>query len=205
MGVINKYFKLKEFRKDIIILLCIICLPFLFFIYKIVPKDKLWVNNFFILDSGFYEDSQFFIWFICAKLMTLILLSIWFITCIHKWRYTLLFPMIIEILKLHSIIKTWEINSNYNSNIKETLIFSIPFIITILFISNRVNYYNSSKPINEKINNEINNHLIKLSKFDTKYYGSIRKEFIYLKKNKQQIGTKEYLIKLIQLRDKMAI
>jgi hypothetical protein len=114
-------------------------------------------------------------------------------------------PIITEIYKLFTVLKSWKVDYNYIADLKEIIVISILYLGTIVLISKYFSYHKESRLINENVNNEINNHLIKLSKFDVKYYKSIRKEFIELKKNKENIDKRDYLVKLIKLRDQMTI
>lgn len=206
MTILNRYFVRKNLEKDLLIISVIIVLPFIFFMYKLVPETRIWTTDLFIIDSGeYYNNANFFIWFICVKLMTLILLTIWFITCMYRWRYALFFPMIFEIFKLSIIIEALHFEKNHFMIFFDSLLFSIPYIILVLLLANYINYYKFSKPINERINSEINDHLVALSKFDVHNYKSIRKEFYELKNKKHKMDTKKYLVKLIKLRDNITV
>jgi hypothetical protein len=66
-------------------------------------------------------------------------------------------------------------------------------------------YQNRGVVYEVPLNNEINNQITKLSKFDKKDYKSVKRELKKLEVLKQKINKKEYLIKLIELRDQLTI
>ncbi|MBR9846780.1 MAG: hypothetical protein GYB35_12065 [Algicola sp.] len=55
------------------------------------------------------------------------------------------------------------------------------------------------------MNSQINSYLEKVSRLDTNYYKSIKEEYIVLKKEKLSLDEKEYLTKLLKLRDKLIL
>ncbi|WCO03108.1 hypothetical protein [Psychroserpens ponticola] len=102
-------------------------------------------------------------------------------------------------------MKILEFNVDYIPEFSVTLLFSIPYLIFILLISKTIGYYKHSRPFTKTVNNEINIQLLKIAKFDSKNYKSVKKELIVLLNNKNSMQKKEYLKKLIALRDKITI
>lgn len=203
MIIVRKYFEINKLRKDIAVLLSIVFLPFLFFIYKIVPEKKIWTTELFIIESGVFDDVQYFIWFISVKLLTLALLLIWYFTCTNKWKSIILFPIIIESYKLYSIVNVWSKGYVLKHSTKEILIILICAIVFVLIMLLRSENLKNPRTVNEKMNDQINNYLKKITKFDVNYYQSIKNEFIDIKKENKNLEKREYLLRLVELRDKL--
>ena len=107
-------------------------------------------------------------WLICTKLLLIISLSVWFITCKHWWRYVILVPLIIELFKLSSI---------YNDNtivIDEieylySLPITIPVIVFVIILSNKVGYFSKHHDLSNEINREIESLLKELEPNNKKH------------------------------------
>ncbi|WP_456440969.1 hypothetical protein [Psychroserpens sp.] len=156
----------------------------------------------FEIDAGFYGDSKKLIWYLSVKILTLLLLSLWYLSCSQKWRFIILFPVFAEISKIIFLIKSIKQVLNNEFFLFETFLFSIPYIFFLLFISHKMTY-NKESSNTMKFNNEINNEIASLSEFNSKDYIIIKKELIQIMKNKNITTNREYLIKLIALRDRM--
>jgi len=184
-------------------MISIIVLPFLFYFYTIAPEDtRVWKTMLYTFDSGYFETIDLYLWTLSIKFLTMGLLSIWFVSCAQKWKYVLVFPIILEFYKLFVNINYAE-KGNQDINIINTLYVSIPYIIILVIISHKLNYTSNRNKTNNLINEEINNHLIMISKFKTKDYKLIKKEFDLIKK--KTLTKKEYLARLINLRDRLSV
>ena len=84
MPLLKEIFIVRNLKKDLLIVVLLIVLPFAFFIYKFVPTTQVWRNAWFDFDSGYYENVKMFVWTLMLKMLTLILLSLWFLTCKHR-------------------------------------------------------------------------------------------------------------------------
>lgn len=164
------------------------------------------MTKWFTLKSNYHEDVEYFIWLVLIKVLTISVLSLWYVSCTYNWRNFLLIPIILEFYKLlvNINIEIFNIDSVWQPFLFG-LIISIPYIFFLRLISKRINYYKPNKTINEKLNTEINNQIEKLSKFKTKDYIVIKKEMQALLENKDSMPKKEYLAKLIALRDRLSI
>ncbi len=203
MLLLKEVFVLKKLKKDLLIVVLLIILPFAFFVHKMFPETQVWRNSWFTLDSGVYENVKLFIWTLMLKILTLSLLSLWFLTCKYIWRYVLFVPIIAEIYKILVWLKVFEFDIKYIPESYESLIFSIPYLIILLLLSNILGYYKNPK--SNMLNDEINNQIIKLSKFDVKKFKLVRKELVRLINKKKNMSKKEYLLKLIALRDQISV
>ena len=134
----SNLFKIK-FKKDLFILFLIVLMPFVFYIYNFVPETKVWSTKYFLIDSGYFNDANYFFWILCVKLMTLMILSIWYITSQFKWKYILLISISIEIYKLLNLYLGLKYGLDNEPFFLPSLSFSIPYILVIIIISKLIN------------------------------------------------------------------
>lgn len=195
----------RNLKKDMLMVIILVVLPFVFFAYRLLPETQVWSNRFFAFDSGYFANVKLFAWMLFLKIMTVIVLSLWFLTCKHKWRYILFVPIIAEIYKVYLWFKVIDLDYDYIPEFYESCLYSIPYLAFLLFISKALGYYKNSSFYNNRLNKEINEEIIKLSYFDTKNYRFVRKELIQLINEKENIPKREYLSRLIALRDQISI
>jgi hypothetical protein len=201
-------FNLNPFKinKDFVIVTCIVLLPFVFYIYNFAPLTKTWNNLLFEIDSGLFEDVNYYLWYLSVKLLTIFIITLWYLSCTQRWRNILFIPIIFELFKFFNVIKATKFVAQPDDiSIIETLCYSTPYIIMLLLISKKINYY---KPYNNGViplNNEINNQIIKLSDFDKKQYKSVKEDLRLLDVQKGNMDKKEYLKQLVILRDQLTI
>ncbi|WP_425075382.1 hypothetical protein [Psychroserpens sp. S379A] len=205
----------KELKRDLVVLIIIILLPFTFYLYTIVPTNASYFDiGFLTISPGYYDYVDYYLWLLFVKILTIGILSIWFVTCKHLWKYILLFPIFLEIHKILSIVDFANNGVNvpfsFMSLVSGILFWKImlvfvPYTFILIFISIRMNYNNINSINREKINEEINQQLYAVSKFDYKDYKLINKELKLLKKQKLTMDKKEYLIALIRIRDRLMI
>lgn len=117
--------------------------PFLFDLHTSVPTSKVWDTFLFTYDSNFWEDAQYAMWVFTGKLIPLLLIVIWFLTCRHWWYHVLLVPMImftIQIIKTYSVEVT-TIDENQILTLLPILVVVVPSIYLIRAkIFNKINY-----------------------------------------------------------------
>ena len=168
--------QLFKINKDYVVVMFIALIPFAFYIYNIAPDTKIWKTSLFEIDSGLLESVNYYFWILSVKFITLIMLSLWFISCTHKWRYLLLASINIEIYKIHIVVRS--VNNGLDSEFffVEILYYYIPFTLILIFIYKRMKYQNRGVVYEVPLNNEINNQITKLSKFDKKDYKSAKKQ-----------------------------
>jgi hypothetical protein len=198
--------KLIKINKDFVMVICLILLPFAFYLYNFAPDTKIWKNSWFIIDSGYFEDANSFLWYFCVKLLTLLTITLWFLTCTQKWRFILLFPIISEFHKLIRLFNYQNTGVEFDEfNLMKTIICSSLYITLLFLLSKKLNYYKSYNNDVTPLNNEINNQIIKLSDFDKKQYKSVKEDLRLLDVQKGNMDKKEYLKQLIILRDQLTI
>ncbi|WP_040281864.1 hypothetical protein [Psychroserpens damuponensis] len=190
----------RRYLRDLIILVLIVILPFLFFTYRLVPTDSaIWYSDILSLNLDGLKDLDYLIWIFYIKLLTLSILSLWFITCLNRWRYVLFFTIIVEIYKITLNIGLLKYGFDFDVEYSDSLIISIPYLLLLNFISNKIGFRMKELKSNIGINKEIN----KLSKFDAKQYKFVKNELNMLQSQKDMMDKKEYLTKLITLRDQL--
>ncbi|WP_055444753.1 hypothetical protein [Lacinutrix himadriensis] len=193
---------IKELKaRDVVIAFVILVLPFLFYLYKLAPDTTVWEIGWFVIDSGDLESTKFYLWLICTKLLLVFSLTIWFVTCKHWWRYVILVPLIIELFKFSSIyINTGLVIDEIEY--LDSLPFTIPIVILIIFISRKINYYSKYLDLNNEMNAEIESLLTELEVKNDKDW--VTEEFKNLKKNKSLFSIEDYKKKLLALRQQLS-
>lgn len=195
-------FNRKVFMKDVIIAIIIVALPFLFYLYNLVPSESIWTTRLFTIDSSYYDDVSVFAWTLMTKLMTFGFLSIWYITCKHWWRNAILIPIVIEIYKILVILDD-EIQFLDNNEFIMSIPVTLPIIILLVYLSKKLNYFSLSKSLGNQLDDEIDNMIQELAVVRYKEYSLIKEKFELLKSQKQDLNKIEYLKKLIALKNNL--
>ncbi len=192
----------------VICILLIFMIP-LYYTFELVPDDVQTYDLFgFTIGSHGFNDVSFFVWYTCNKICIIIPLCIWFVTCEHWWRHTILSPIILFTYQL------WSAYQNVTSEIDNYEYFkALPtillLVVALFYISKKVKYKIHILEYYENLSFEIEELLKKLNTIEsnilkTKYgFGingdkneSSEKSTIYL--NKLYRMKKELLEKLDQ-------
>ncbi len=107
--------------------------PYLFYIYEIFPNGRVWETSLFTYESKYYEDVLTAAWTYTSKIVPLILLLIWFLTCKHWWYHVILVPLIMYTYQLISVFYE-DVYLDVISLDSGDLIVMAPFFIVILSI-----------------------------------------------------------------------
>ena len=194
----------KLLYRDIVICLSIILLPILFYLYKLVPESQNAVILGFELSTTHYADIQAFFWAISTKLLTLIAFCLWFLTCNHWWKFSLLVPTTIELYKLIGVLND---NQRFLDEFEflTSLPFTIPLILILAFLSRKLNYYSLTDSMNSKIELDMNETLNQI--FELKYsdFKNAKEKYEKLKENKFKMDKDEYLRQLVILKNEIKI
>ncbi|WP_204345161.1 hypothetical protein [Psychroserpens algicola] len=189
-----------KIKKDLIIVLIIIISPFAFYFHVLAPTTKVWDTKFFTIDAGYFENVKNYLWIYAYKTLTILMISIWFVTCKNWWRLVLLIPLSIEFSKFISFL-----NDRYNFLDNYGFAHSLPiflmFSFLLLFIAKKLNYYSVNSNTRSELNDEIYKLMNDLSLFNRKESYKIKKKYDLIKKQKDKIEKKEYLCSLIELRN----
>lgn len=195
-------FENKILRRDFTVAFLVLISPFLFYSYSFLPKNKKkWNTIFFEIEFSEIDDV---FWYLNYKALFILMLSIWYITCKHEWRLVILVPLIIEIHKLVSYF--FEINHSLSHyKIYHSVIVSMTLILILTYLSAKLNYHSYSKSISQQIDYEIDDLAQNVSNFNKKKCKVFQSRLIRLRKEKKHLNKKEYLIKLIKLREEFNI
>lgn len=194
----------KKFYFDRVIMIIVISLPFSFYLYTLIPNNIKRIDFLFLeIKSGYYSDINELVWLCSTKILTLMVLSIWFITNQNAWRWILTLPIIYEVYKLIHNIRMIEYGFDYSSlDVYETFQYSIPFLVVLIYISKILGYQNKENKL-RTINDEINQRFQRISNLTFKDYKEIKVTFENLKKHKSVENKKIYLSELIAFRDRL--
>ena len=187
-----------DYKKDRIILFLLVVSPILYFSYNIFPKNEEFQFFNFTINAGYYELFNIAIWNFYNNFLIAFLLSMWFLTCKHWWRYLILISIAFELNKLFLVVHYMKNLGVMNKS--ESLILIIPGIMGLLFLSKKLNYYSRKISLNNQVDTEIDELMLELSKFKSNNYNKFRQKLNHLRLQKDELAKREYLAKLIQLR-----
>ncbi|MEY8848970.1 hypothetical protein AB9K26_09150 [Psychroserpens sp. XS_ASV72] len=183
----------------------IILLPFLFYSYRVIPEIILFFNNtFFKITIETENDFDYYIWIIAVKILTLGILTIWYITCPHRWKYALIIPIVVELYKIILNLFEYKTDKHFNfETILLTIFCAFIYLYFLKFLSNILGFDGYQRSVRYIVNSEINSEIENISNFKINEYKGAKKEFFELQKNKIKLEDKVYLRKLIDLRNRM--
>ncbi len=187
---------------DIVIVILIIALPFLFYSYRYFPDTQIWNGDYFTIDSGLFVDVELYVWNINIKVYIILLLSIWLISCKHWWRYAILIPLIIECFKFSEVLNVY--GTNYDEiEFINSLPLTIPIIILVFFLSKIIGNYSLTQDINMELIDEIDELFIELNLLEENRIDDFSVEFTQLRKNRLSFDNMDYIKKLFSLRKQL--
>lgn len=198
-----KKFGLQDFTvKDVLISILIVLVTCGYYFDNNVRKGITEVNLLGITIHSFeFDDIASFIYFTKMKILIIMFSIIWFFTCRHWWRSSILVITTIELMKLVSILN---FNQEYIDEIEfyTSLPITIPIVLLIIFISKRINAFNLSRNLRSDIDNKINDIFFKLNEEKKSEVENLKNSFINLKM-KEKISDDEfgYLNELIEMRN----
>ncbi|MBT8264009.1 MAG: hypothetical protein KJN75_01600, partial [Muriicola sp.] len=171
----------------------------LWFIDSQIPRGILEIEflGTKITNNGF-NDVNIFIWFVSRKLIVVIFLSLWFITCHHWWKYAIISPLLLFTYQF------WEAFQNVESldAIGNAKVFPLVLLSVLLVIitSRLVKYQTSLLEFYESINTEVDQIIEEL-----KHEKIIESKRIYNKFKDQlnENSREEILPRLIEIQDKL--
>jgi len=106
------------------IVILIAITPFLFYLYKSFPDNKVWETFLFTTTTSFYSWYDY-AWYMTGKIIPLYLLLIWFFTCKHWWHWIILVPIAMYAFQLWGLI-------NENSMLDELELYYVLPLMMIL-------------------------------------------------------------------------
>lgn len=127
----------KNLTKGVLLSICLIATPFLFYIYTFAPTEAIWKTFLGTIDSGMFYNVQNYLHAIFTKFIFILLTGIWFFTSQNWWKYAILVPFTMFLFQFLGVI-------NFKLKYYDEFDFwySIPIILPILtfiiYISIRV-------------------------------------------------------------------
>ena len=190
-------------KLNLLVIVLLVFTTLLWFIHYLIPEYQqvldlgiVQVNN-----NGF-ESVRIFLWFLLQKLIILIPMTLWFLTCQQWWKYAILSPIILYSYQF------WEATQDVSFLDEAGNISAFPAIFCVvlflLVISKAIKYRVQILIMYEQLTEEIDN-LFKNA--DLKANNVLYKNVKQIKMLKTEIAretnTKEQLMKLITLRDEL--
>jgi len=191
----------KVLIREVIIALILLSMPFWFIVIDYVPNVEEISIGYFSIKSLAFHDLNVMMWVITLKFIPLITLLIWFFTCKHWWRFTILVPIIFVISQLANLFATNRYMDKDEFWI--ALVFSAPIIIVLLWLSNKINSYSYNLVLSNEVKIEIKKLLEILEKEKSNDLISFLDQFKKIKMTKVFVDDDTYLSNLILLRNQI--
>jgi magnesium-transporting ATPase (P-type) len=119
-----------------IVIILIAFTPYLLYVYKSFPSDKKVYETFFgVINSGYFNSVQLYMYSLVIKFVPLLLLLIWFATNKHWWVHVLVIPISVYLFQLISVL-----NDGAGNIDQFEFIYTIPFLIVVMFILYAIRY-----------------------------------------------------------------
>lgn len=130
----------KELIHGVLLSICLIATPFLFYIYTFAPVASTWDTWLGTIDSGAFYNVQNYFHALFTKLIFLLLTGIWFLTSKNWWKYAILIPFTLFLFQLIGVM-------NFKLQYIDEFDFwySLPIILPILFFIVYVSFRISKK------------------------------------------------------------
>lgn len=190
--------------KDLLIAAFIISLPFLYYLFELVPEVKIWKTNLFIFDSKYYNDANVFAWVLMTKVYTVGILFFWYKTCKKWWRYAILVPIVVELFKTGTIVNS-ELYYVDEFEYFLSLPITIPLIFLVLFLCYKFLFYSKTKDLKAEFQKELDDIISDIANAKVSDYSRLREQFEELKKRKNKLTKEEYLRQLLTLKNEIII
>lgn len=150
----NNSSHLQKSNYNYLLSLILLIVPFVIYLSEFIKPNIYILNLGFIKITSHYNDLQFFTWLISGKLALIILLSVWYITTKHIWKYAILIHLVITLYQLLTIISEEKFIDEYE------LLYALPIITPILillfFIAKLMKYKSQSEVLDSLISERIN-------------------------------------------------
>ncbi len=99
--------------------------PYIFYLYESFPDVKVWETSFFTYDSTYYKSVQTTAYWVLSKLVPLVFVILWFLTCKEWWYHVILIPIAMYTFQLISI---------FNDDVQSVDEIEIYYIIPVMMI-----------------------------------------------------------------------
>lgn len=190
--------------QDLLIVAFITALPFIYYLFELVPEVKVWETYLFSFDSKYYKDANVFAWVLMTKLYTVAILLTWYKTCSKWWRYAILIPIIVELFKTGTILNS-ELYYVDEFEYFFSLPVTIPLIFMIIFLSYKFIFYSRTKDLKIELQRELDDVISQIAKTRISDYSKLREQFEEIKNRKNELTKEEYLKELLTLKNGIII
>ena len=190
-------------KLNLLVIVLLVFTTLLWFIHYLIPEYQQVLDLGIVqINNNGFESVRIFLWFLLQKLIILIPMTLWFLTCQQWWKYAILSPIILYSYQF------WEATQDVSFLDEAGNISAFPAIFCVvlflLVISKAIKYRVQILIMYEQLTEEIDN-LFKNA--DLKANNVLYKNVKQIKMLKAEIAretnTKEQLMKLITLRDEL--
>jgi len=127
----------KGLTNGVIISICLIATPFLFYIYTFAPEAREWNTIFGTIGSGEFQTVQALLHALFTKFTFILLTGIWFFTSKNWWKYAILVPFTMFLYQFISVLN-FQLTSYDEFDFWYSLPILLPILAFIIYISVRV-------------------------------------------------------------------
>jgi hypothetical protein len=193
--------KLKNIkRSDIIVTTLILFITYFYFMLSDIEEGIEKIDLYFFEIGSFgFPDFAHLIYYAKMKLLIICFALIWYFTCKHWWKSVILVVIAIELSKLITALFNNEYGIDEIDYIT-SLPITLPIILSLVIISNKINKFNLSLDLRSKIDDEID--VVFFDLYEQKNNDLLKLEDRYndIKNNKSTYNAQIYLEKLIMIR-----
>ncbi|TSE08754.1 hypothetical protein [Aquimarina algiphila] len=147
--------KKTKLISGVIVIIVLAMTPLLFYLYKIVPKGTTsWQFLTFTMETKGFRSVQIFIHAFFTKFTFVLSFSVWFLTCKHWWKWVLLIPLTMFLFQLTGVVNQ---NIEYidEYDFWYSLPVTIPVLVFLIILRNRLKFYNDALDLKEQLDKEI--------------------------------------------------
>lgn len=186
--------------KDVVISSLTIIISICYFSAHCVDEDLMTIDLYFFEIGTFgFPAIIDLLYYAKMKILLIMFAIFWYLSCKHWWRNIILLTISIEITKLVGALNKKEEYMDL-IDLKISLTIAITIVIIIYFLSKKLKVYNKYLEFKNDIDLEIDNLLFDLDTDINSDVIRMKKEFLYIKSQKNKISSEEYLQKLQQLK-----
>ncbi|WP_297692444.1 hypothetical protein [uncultured Eudoraea sp.] len=202
-GSKNNSFRPQRDHLNLVVISILIFSIILWFVHYFVPENtqKLDLGIIQVYNNGFL-NVRIFIWFLVQKLIILIPMIIWFLSCQHWWKYAILSPIILYSYQF------WEATQDVESLDAAGNINAFPAIfcvvLVLLALSKAIKYRVEILTMYEYLLEEIDDLMNNPDFIANKGLYKKLRRYIELKEEiAKETNTKKQLMRLISLREEL--
>jgi hypothetical protein len=195
-------------KSDIFIIVSIFTLPFLFFLYTLIPELERWSVLSYEIDFFVLVDMQGAVYCFALRLLTLGLLSLWYMSCRYKWYKLILLLILHELFYIGGIaleIIGYNIDVDLLDLIYQILSTVVLFGLYYPIINKARRWFlvreDRKNKFYQNLQEEINTQIKANTKLSLRRSRQIEKELAALRANKTNLDKRIYLKELIKLRE----